>query len=552
MAKHLSRNLATATSRAVPRGTFKCAEVWSAELESATKICDELLQQLDSSATPEQLHRIAVATKARKALLTERRKTWGEACRKRMDPSDSKTWSQIRRIASVRPQAPSLILQNGREIPQTTQANKLVTFFKKKSTKHPAASPAVRPTLPSHPFRNVISGTELRAALKRVSCGTAAGPDDVYNEALMHLQKIAFKQLLRCFNRSLAKGIVPRHWKRGIIVPLLKPGKPAGVAESYRPITLTSVVAKLMERVLQGRLTHLVQSDRQAGFRAGRSTTDALVWLRSKIQPTNAEKMPMTSAVFVDFSRAFDSVDHGLLLRRLESIGVDAYTRRWIFDFLVGRECRVLVGNRHYSRAGKMTCGVPQSTVLGPVFFNIMMDTLSEELTREGIDHYFYADDLTLVASGDSRQQILQRGLDIIASWCDTHFMCVNSDGVQLPLQASADSTNLQKYPTQGRRRPKTSRSAFQPAQRLRSTYTEAAQQNETEPYETRRDSKHCSRRLPRCNPMLPHRPRGRPTALRLPSMVRHHFRVGPHATRLSPSKRGSTCCRSASDSEQP
>ena len=428
MAKHWSRNIATATSRAVPKGTYKCPESWSAELEAATRTCDELLSQLDSNTTPEQLHRIVVATKARKELLTAHcRKTWGEACQK-LNPSDPKSWDQIRRIASVRPQAPTLVLRDGHEIPQTTQANRLVSFFKRKSTRHPQATPAVQPSEPLHPFHNAITETELRRAMKHISCGTAAGPDDVHNEALLQLPKIAVKQLLRCFNRSLAKGIVPKHWKRGVIVPLLKPGKRAGVAESYRPVTLTSVVAKLMERVLQGRLSHLVHSDHQAGFRPGRSTTDALVWLRSRIQPTSTSKTPMTSAVFVDFSRAFDCIDHNLLLRRLEALGVDDYYRRWIFSFLTNRECRVLVGNRHYSRVGKMTCGVPQGTVLGPLLFNVMMDTLSAELLSKGVDHYFYADDLTLVASGDDRLSALQQGLNIIERWSDSHFMSVNAD----------------------------------------------------------------------------------------------------------------------------
>ena len=97
-----SRNIATATSRAVPKGTYKCPESWSAELEAATRTCDELLSQLDSNTTPGQLHRIVVATKARKELLTAHcRKTWGGRAQK-LNPSDPKSWDQIRRIASVK------------------------------------------------------------------------------------------------------------------------------------------------------------------------------------------------------------------------------------------------------------------------------------------------------------------------------------------------------------------------------------------------------------------------------------------------------------------
>ena len=135
-----------------------------------------------------------------------------------------------------------------------------------------------------------------------------------------------------------------------------------------------------MERILHGRLKHHATSVHQAGFRAGMSTTDVLLWLRTQVQPTSASKTPQTSAVFVDFSRAFDSVDHHLLLKRLQKYNVDPYLVRWILSFLTGRKVRVRLGSGHYSRTETFTCGVPQGTVLGPLLCNIFMEGLSEEL----------------------------------------------------------------------------------------------------------------------------------------------------------------------------
>ena len=342
-----------------------------------------------------------------------------------MKPTNSATWRTLHNIMSARPTPTNLVVEGGREVPFTSQANHLVSFFKTKATRHPRAEVPRLPPRPTSMFR-AITRQELASALRRISYATACGPDDVYNEALAHLPKIARVALLRTFNRSLSRGMVPREWRRGTIVPLLKPGKPAGRVESYRPVTLTSTVAKLMERILHGRLRHLVQSDSQAGFRADRSSTDALMWLRAHVQPTNASKTPLTSAVFVDFSRAFDSVDHHLLLQRLQKLDVDPYLVRWALAFLTNRQVRVRMGNRHYSRVKQFTCGVPQGTVLGPLLFNIFMEDLSAELNRSGAQHYFYADDLTIVARGRDRELVLNQALDVLSHWSHTNFMDVN------------------------------------------------------------------------------------------------------------------------------
>ncbi|KNH05196.1 hypothetical protein XU18_3759, partial [Perkinsela sp. CCAP 1560/4] len=114
---------------------------------------------------------------------------------------------------------------------------------------HPAAQVARKPPRPTSLLR-AITEQELHDALRFTKCHRACGPDDVYNEALLQLPKLARTALLRTFNRSLSRGIVPRAWKSGTIVPFLKPGKPAGRVDSYRPVTLTSAIAKLMERIL--------------------------------------------------------------------------------------------------------------------------------------------------------------------------------------------------------------------------------------------------------------------------------------------------------------
>ena len=232
----------------------------------------------------------------------------------------------------------------------------------------------------------------------------------------------------RLFNRSISSCEVRETWREAIIVPLLKPGKPPGVRESYRPVSLTSCLGKWMERVLFKRMLAACPiQGQQAGFMANRSTTDVLMWLRSRIQPRAGYKVEST-AVFVDFSRAFDSIDHRCLLNRLEKIGMPQYLRCWLFSFLNGRTAKVRMGYNITSRPIKTTCGVPQGSILGPLLFNYAVDGLSELLTAHSIDHMMYADDLTICATGNSRQTTLQLSMDKLASWCKENFMQVNAE----------------------------------------------------------------------------------------------------------------------------
>ena len=423
-AKFLSRSIAKATAKAVPKGVTRVRHLWSADLEDAERKCEKLLSPIDGT-TPTQRRQLLAATQERKSLLDLHcKKEWGKICAD-MKPANSTTWRTLQNIVSARPTPTNLVVEGGREVPLTTAANHPVSFFKKKAVKHPEAKEPQAPPRPTIMFRT-ITRQELVDALRYIKCHRACGPDDVYNEALLQLPRAARTALLRTFNRSLSRGIVPHEWKRGTIVPFLKPGRPAGKVESYRPITLTSTIAKLMERIIHGRLRHLVTSENQAGFRAGMSATDVLMWLRAQVQPTSASKTPRTSAVFVDFSRAFDSVDHDLLLQRLQKLNVDPHLARWTLNFLTDRQVRVRMGHRHYSRTEVFTCGVPQGTVLGPLLFNIFMEDLSADSSRSGALHYFYADDLTIVARGRDLELVLNQALDMLSHWSRTHFMDVN------------------------------------------------------------------------------------------------------------------------------
>ncbi|KNH04715.1 hypothetical protein XU18_4080 [Perkinsela sp. CCAP 1560/4] len=121
-----------------------------------------------------------------------------------MKPANSTTWRTLQNIVSARPTPTNLVVEGGREVPLTTAANHLVSFFKKKAVKHPEAKEPQAPPRPTSMFR-AITRQELVDALRYIKCHRACGPDGVYNEALLQLPRAARTALLRTFNRSLSR-----------------------------------------------------------------------------------------------------------------------------------------------------------------------------------------------------------------------------------------------------------------------------------------------------------------------------------------------------------
>eukprot|EP00760_Papus_ankaliazontas_P019440 PhM_4_TR18024/c1_g3_i6/m.93128 len=187
----------------------------------------------------------------------------------------------------------------------------------------------------------------------------------------------------------------------------------------------------MAERVVSARLKHKtfgVMSPHQFGFTQGKSVPDAInvanetiaraldrsSWGRSRNR--DHEFRHRAAAVMIDFSNAFDRVDHSILLSQLRRAGVDAHLLHWIRNFLVGRLNQVGV-NDALSPWKRYTCGVPQGTILGPQLFNIYVNDFLNELARTPCTPVMYADDLTIIYGGypfENIQREVQAAVDIV------------------------------------------------------------------------------------------------------------------------------------------
>ena len=222
------------------------------------------------------------------------------------------------------------------------------------------------------------------------------------------------------FQASLDQGVVPPDWKTANVVPLFKKGDKSK-AENYRPISLTSITCKVLEHVVFSNImSHFdkfkILDDAQHGFRKNRSCVSQLVTTLFDFVNTLNNK-EQTDAILLDFSKAFDKVDHLGLISKLAHYGIRGPLLEWTSSFLIGRKQCVVVDGKA-SKLTNVLSGVPQGTVLGPLFFLIYINDISKNLSV-GTKIRLFADDSLLYRTIRSAKdcEILQKDLNTLQQW---------------------------------------------------------------------------------------------------------------------------------------
>ncbi|GAB0099134.1 hypothetical protein DMENIID0001_149740 [Sergentomyia squamirostris] len=238
-------------------------------------------------------------------------------------------------------------------------------------------------------------------SIKRMKPSKALGPDELSPIMLKHLGPLGINYLTSILNTSLSTLTVPDAWKRARVIPILKPGKPANRGSSYRPISLLSPLAKVMESTLLSWLKCNFQlADHQHGFRELHSTTTALQIIQKKISDGLNQKKPCARSILValDLSKAFDTVPLDQLLEDIHNTTLPAQIKRWLHGYLTGRLTSVEFRNKR-SGARVLRQGVPQGGVLSPLLFNLYMSHLPSP--PPGLTLVSYADDVSVLATGN-------------------------------------------------------------------------------------------------------------------------------------------------------
>ena len=286
---------------------------------------------------------------------------------------------------------------------------------------------------------------DIMDAIDDIKPHAAPGPDEIPPIVLKQCKEQLATPIHLIWSRSLASGSVPKCYKRSLVTPLYKKGSRA-LPSNYRPVSITSHVIKLYERVVRKQLvTHLTLNNlmcrKQHGFQAGKS---CLTQLLDHI--SNFQSGLDTDCIYLDFSKAFDKVDHTLLLKKLEKYGVHPQLIRWIKSFLTDRSQQVVLCGQ-LSLAAIIISGVPQGTVLGPILFLIFINDITGCITHSTIR--CFADDtkISKAISCEADMAILQADLDTVTEWSSRNNMQLHKDKFEYVCHVASKTNTLRELP---------------------------------------------------------------------------------------------------------
>ena len=312
-------------------------------------------------------------------------------------------------------------------------ANILNTYFSSVFSNEDVNHVPVVDPLPSRSKLTSVAFTEVQILEKidKLNQASAPGPDKIPARLLKEVKDYVTKPLAIIFNRSMAESSVPDNWRQANVTPIHKKGT-KGLAANYRPVSLTSIICKLMESVIRDNLTkhlheNLLIAASQHGFMKHKSCLTNLLEFLETVTSALDDNECM-DLIYLDFAKAFDKVPRQRLLAKLRAHGIDGKLLKWCEAWLTDRTQRVVL-NGSYSSWAQVLSGVPQGSVLGPVMFIIFINDIDQAVKTISIILKF-ADDTKVGQHIRSPQDqiALQQALDNLHSWTQTWGMEFNAD----------------------------------------------------------------------------------------------------------------------------
>ena len=274
-----------------------------------------------------------------------------------------------------------------------------------------------------------ITSDDAKQFFGKLKTSKSPGPDGLHPRVLVELTDQLIEPLKTIFCRPLIEGQLPPDWRYGNITPIFKKGK-RHIPGNYRPVSLTSIPCNMLERLVRNAIMEHMESnhllnDVQHGFVPGRSCSTQLLtvlddWTSALEDGDNLD------ALYMDFAKAFDTVPHQRLLVKLKGYGIGGAVLQWIDAFLSGRRQRVVV-NGSKSTWAKVTSGIPQGSVLGPLLFVCFINDMPS-VVKSPV--HLFADDTTLYRRVTTLEdhKALQDDLTNLEDWSTKWNLCFNTN----------------------------------------------------------------------------------------------------------------------------
>ena len=330
------------------------------------------------------------------------------------------SWREIKRVKSPA----SSIFHTPESV--STQSSFFSSVWK--DIEHPDISKFITSS-PTPPREPIFSVDAVLERLKQVNVGSA-GPDQLSPRLIKSSRlEIAFAAT-QLFNQLINESVMPTQWKDANITPVGKMRNPTS-PEDHRPIAITSSLCKVFERILASYIIRstkdIWKTNKQFGFLPGRSTMDAIIQVIEDWSLAKDNKNAVF-AIFFDFSKAFDLVDHVILLEKLQKLNFPPWLVSWLAAYLTGRRQRVKCG-KLASEWTNIEAGVIQGSVLGPILFILFASDINTFIPA-GVDLEKYADDILsyiiyrLSEGAGTLPQLIAEGVE---RWCAVNKMRLNA-----------------------------------------------------------------------------------------------------------------------------
>ena len=281
---------------------------------------------------------------------------------------------------------------------------------------------------------------DVRRATKGINISKSSGLNNLSSFVVKKAFEVLVPEVTYMYNLSLTSARFPDSWKKALVIPIPKQGNLTKV-QNYRPISLLPLPGKILEKLVHQQLSDYLEGNmllagEQHGFRRNHSTVHSVEQVTSFINKKMDARL-LTAAVFIDFRKAFDCVQHPLLLKKLHDMGFSRLVVDWVESYLSGRVQRVYA-NDSYSDYMGVTQGVPQGSVLGPLFYIVYANDIAKIIKH--CNRALYADDTVLYTSQrnfDVSVQNLQKDINSLAVWCKVNGIKANTDKTKVMVFGS-------------------------------------------------------------------------------------------------------------------